>query len=52
VQDGADDRYYRPNPADGYATGDTSRGGNGQGRGDQGRGGYTNGYPVNGDRRY
>jgi hypothetical protein len=47
VQDGADDRYYRPSPADGYAAGGAS-----QGRADQGRDGYGNGYPATGDRRY
>jgi len=47
VPDGADDRYYRPSPADGY-----SAGGAGQGRADQGRGGYSNGYPATGDRRH
>jgi hypothetical protein len=47
VPDGADDRYYRPSPADGY-----SAGGAGQGRADQGRGGYGNGYPATGDRRH
>ena len=44
--DRADDRYYRPAPADGYAAGGT-----GQGRADQGRNGYGNGYPASGDRR-
>ena len=45
MQGGADDRYYRPSPADGYGAG-----GAGQNRTDQGRGG--NGYPAAGDRRY
>jgi hypothetical protein len=46
VRDAADDQYYRPSPANGYA------GGVGQGRTDQDRSGYGNGYPANGDRRY
>jgi hypothetical protein len=45
VQDGADDRYRRPSPADGHGAGGTS-----QGRADQDRNGY--GYPATGDRRY
>jgi hypothetical protein len=47
AQDGADDRYYRPSPADGYAAGGAS-----QGRADRGRGGYGNGYPATRDRGY
>jgi hypothetical protein len=47
MQGGADDRYYRPSPADGYGAG-----GAGQNRTDQGRGGNGNGYPATGDRRY
>jgi hypothetical protein len=45
VPDAADDRYYRPSPADEYAAGNA-----GQGRADQGRAGY--GYPASGDGRY
>jgi hypothetical protein len=56
VQD-ADDRYYRPSPADGYAAGSVGQDQAGQGRAeqgraDQGRAGYGNGYPASGDRRY
>ena len=51
AQDGSDDRYYRPSPADGYASGGASQGRADQGRADQGRGGYGNGYPAAGDRR-
>jgi hypothetical protein len=47
MQGGADDRYYRPPPADGYGGA-----GAGQNRTDQGRGGNGNGYPATGDRRY
>jgi hypothetical protein len=47
VQDAADNRYYRPSPADGYAGGGVGQDGPGQGRAD-----YGNGYPASGDRRY
>jgi hypothetical protein len=43
VRDAADDQYYRPSPANGYA---------GQGRTDQDQSGYGNGYPASRDRRY
>jgi hypothetical protein len=42
----ADDQYYRPSSANGYA------GGAGQGRTDQDRSGYRDGYPASGNRRY